>query len=146
MVLFCIAILAHTSGAMNSKRASLAKDDETKECLTNKWHTGQDMCSVAAFNVVFGNCANGNTYDLGKNFDNAIRMLADCIRQEAAWQLIGLSKWIISLLEKIIKECILFCDVPEEPRIGRPQDDLFSPTSGKIIPIPVKQGNSKSCF
>ncbi|KAF7778667.1 hypothetical protein Agabi119p4_3012 [Agaricus bisporus var. burnettii] len=87
------------------KRASFAKDDETKECLTAKWHTGQDMCSVAASNVVFGNCANGSAYDL-----------------EAAWQLIGLSKWIITLLEKIMKECILFCDVPETPRMKATQD------------------------
>lgn len=71
------SILAHTVGVMNSKRASFAKDDETKECLTAKWHTGQDMCSVAASNVVFGNCANGSAYDLGKCLDGATPMLAN---------------------------------------------------------------------
>jgi hypothetical protein len=146
MIPFCGGIFAHAQDVATSKRASLAKDDETKECLTTKWHTGQDMCSVAASNVVFGNCANGNTYDLGKCLDGATKTLANCLHQEAAWQLIGLSKWVISLLEKVMKECIMFCDVPEEPRIERPQDDLFSPTSGKIHSIPHRHESSNAYF
>ncbi|KAF9454558.1 hypothetical protein P691DRAFT_770453 [Macrolepiota fuliginosa MF-IS2] len=92
------------------KRASLAKD-QLKERLTTKWHTAHDICSIAACNMVFGNCADGDTYDL-----------------DAVWRLTGLSNWIVALLERIMKECVMFCDVPLREDIEDSQDDLFGPT------------------
>ncbi|KXN86898.1 hypothetical protein AN958_09493 [Leucoagaricus sp. SymC.cos] len=100
------------------KRAMLAKDPELKEQLATKWRTAHDMCSVAACNMVFGNCADGDTYDL-----------------DAVWQLTGLANWVITLLEKVMKECILFRDVPDQaPVIEESQDDLFGPAGDDNTP------------
>lgn len=50
---------------MGRKRAALTKEPEVKEKLTEKWHTAHDICSVAACNMVFGNCTDGDMFDLG---------------------------------------------------------------------------------
>lgn len=55
---------------------------------------------------------------------------ANFLNQDAVWQLIGLSNWIIGLLERIMKECIIFRDIPEKEKMDETQDDLFGPPSG----------------
>lgn len=32
--------------------------------------------------------------------------------QDTVWQLIGLTNWVIDFLERLMKECILFCEQP----------------------------------
>lgn len=62
---FCRDPSSKSSAPTGSKRAELAKDAEVKEQLATKWHTAHDMCSIAACNMFFGDCADGDTYDLG---------------------------------------------------------------------------------
>ncbi|KAF5358405.1 hypothetical protein D9756_001502 [Leucocoprinus leucothites] len=100
------------------KRAAWTKDPELKEDLTMKWQTAHDMCSIAACNMVFGNCADGDKYDL-----------------DAVWQLTGLTNWIVTLIEKVMKECILFCDISDQIKPAEDsQDDLFGPVADETVP------------
>ncbi|KAG6810190.1 hypothetical protein H0H92_012954 [Tricholoma furcatifolium] len=69
----------------------------SNEDLTPRWNTAHDICSLVSSNMAFNDCMDGDTYDL-----------------TAVWQLIGLSTWIISLAEKVLKECVLFCDLSSE--------------------------------
>lgn len=49
------------------------------------------------------------------------------------WQLTGLTNWIITLIEKVMKECILFSDVPDQIKpVEESQDDLFGPAGGEL--------------
>jgi len=48
------------------KRAEWTKDPQLKELLTAKWRTAHDLCSVVACNMVFNNCAERDSYDLGR--------------------------------------------------------------------------------
>ncbi|EKM55338.1 uncharacterized protein PHACADRAFT_255893 [Phanerochaete carnosa HHB-10118-sp] len=80
---------------------SRTEDDETsKRALTARWRTAHDMCSVAAFNSAFEDCKDGDNYDL-----------------EAVWQLVGLSRWLVGLLEKLLKRCVYMggTETPTKP-------------------------------
>ncbi|PSR77354.1 hypothetical protein PHLCEN_2v7955, partial [Hermanssonia centrifuga] len=70
-------------------RAEKAVSEIDKELLTERGKTAHDICSVAALNWAFEDCRDGDAYDL-----------------EAVWQLVGLSTWLISLLERILKQCV----------------------------------------
>lgn len=46
-----------------------------------------------------------------------------------------------------MKECILFCDIPDEIKaIEEPQDDLFGPTSGEYISRLSRKIPIRICF
>ncbi|KAG6866975.1 hypothetical protein C0991_003891 [Blastosporella zonata] len=66
----------------------------SNEDLTARWNTAHDLCSLVSCNEAFEDCKDGDIYDL-----------------DAVWQLTGLSAWIISLAERVLKECIMACDL-----------------------------------
>ncbi|RDB21136.1 hypothetical protein Hypma_011673 [Hypsizygus marmoreus] len=88
-------------------RATNVTDNKEKDLLTARWKIAHDICSLAACNRAFEDCQDGDTYDL-----------------DAVWQLIGLSTWVVSLTERIMRECVLSCDVrahgtePQPPSAG----------------------------
>ncbi|GJE87143.1 hypothetical protein PsYK624_032260 [Phanerochaete sordida] len=73
---------------------SQAEDEESsKRALTARWKTAHDMCSVVALNSAFDDCRDGDAYDL-----------------DAVWQLVGLSRWLVSLLERLLVRCVYVGD------------------------------------
>ncbi|KAI9057915.1 hypothetical protein FKP32DRAFT_1582820 [Trametes sanguinea] len=66
-----------------------------KELCASRWQAAHDVVSLAACCRAFDACHEGDAYDL-----------------DAVWQLVGLSGWVLELVEKLFKECILIGDVP----------------------------------
>ncbi|KAE9393028.1 hypothetical protein BT96DRAFT_999829 [Gymnopus androsaceus JB14] len=81
-------------------RALRSSNVHDRERADAKWHTAHDMVSVAACNAIFNDCTNGEEY-----------------QTDLVWQMIDLSSWIMSLLERLVKECVLSSDFsdPESP-------------------------------
>ncbi|KDR81679.1 hypothetical protein GALMADRAFT_239795 [Galerina marginata CBS 339.88] len=71
-------------------KALLSKNEKEAEDLTNRWETAHDICLLAACNVAFEDCKEGDGYDL-----------------EAVWQMIGMCTWVINFTEKLMKACVL---------------------------------------
>ncbi|KAG6898359.1 hypothetical protein C0992_009034 [Termitomyces sp. T32_za158] len=65
-------------------------DKDSSEDLTTRWKVAHELCDLVACNQAFEDCKDGDIYDL-----------------DAVWQLIGLSTWIVSLTEKLLKECVI---------------------------------------
>ncbi|KAJ7581322.1 hypothetical protein C8J56DRAFT_262447 [Mycena floridula] len=107
-------------------RANKAEKEAEKENLIACWESIHDMCSLVTANVAFENCKEKTsskpvTYDLS-----------------AVWQLVGLSSWVVSFAEKLLKECVLSYE-PKKPSTDN-NDDLFgsdpsSPT--QLLDTPV---------
>ncbi|KAJ4487872.1 hypothetical protein J3R30DRAFT_3432041 [Lentinula aciculospora] len=83
------------------------------------WRTAHDMISVATCNAVFGDCTNGQEYQI-----------------DLVWQMIDLSSWILNLIETLVKECILSSDFADSSESSG--DDLFGSDS------PIKDTNLRS--
>ncbi|KAH9857142.1 hypothetical protein C2E23DRAFT_375639 [Lenzites betulinus] len=79
-----------------SARARRLDRGPEKQLCTLRWHTAHELVSLKACCGAFSACQEGDAYDL-----------------DAAWQLVGLSGWIIELVEKLFKECILIGGSPE---------------------------------
>lgn len=52
------------------------------------------------------------------------------LRSDTVWQLIGLTNWIMDFLERLMKECVLFCEQPAGAEGAKldgedDDDDLF---------------------
>ncbi|KIK57736.1 hypothetical protein GYMLUDRAFT_228779, partial [Collybiopsis luxurians FD-317 M1] len=90
-------------------RASRISSSADKERADAIWHTAHDMASVATCNAVFGDCIDGEEY-----------------HTDLTWQMIDLSSWIMGLLEKLVKECILSSDFTDAESSS---NDLFTPSS-----------------
>ncbi|KAJ7449889.1 hypothetical protein FB451DRAFT_1052547, partial [Mycena latifolia] len=99
-----------------SRMRALKVDSEMeREILEARWQTALDMCSLASCNAAFEDCKDGDAFDL-----------------DAVWQLVGLSAWVVSFIEKLLKECVLAFDITSP----RDQDDLFNsePSSPVFAP------------
>ncbi|CDO73540.1 hypothetical protein BN946_scf185014.g10 [Trametes cinnabarina] len=66
-----------------------------KDFCASRGQIAHDIVSIAACCGAFDACQDGDAYDL-----------------DAVWQLVGLSGWVIDLVEKLFKECILVGDNP----------------------------------
>ncbi|KAF5373666.1 hypothetical protein D9758_000628 [Tetrapyrgos nigripes] len=77
-------------------RAQHTKSELERKRCSDKWQTALDICSVAACNMIFEEVKIGQEF----NVDTAI-----------VWQLIDLSGWVVSLLERLMKECVLSSDL-----------------------------------
>ncbi|KAJ7063374.1 hypothetical protein C8F01DRAFT_1132759 [Mycena amicta] len=62
---------------------------ERKE-LEIRWQTAFDICSITSCNSAFVDCQLGDVFDLS-----------------AVWQLVALSTWIVTFVEKLLRECVL---------------------------------------
>ncbi|KAK7467224.1 hypothetical protein VKT23_004282 [Stygiomarasmius scandens] len=76
-------------------RAHHTKSELERKRYTDKWQTLHDICSVAACNAIFEECK--------LRIENIMDI-------EIVWQLIDLSGWIVTLLERLMKECVLSFD------------------------------------
>ncbi|TFK42513.1 hypothetical protein BDQ12DRAFT_676334 [Crucibulum laeve] len=81
------------SAGIYRSRAQHSKDDSDREVLTARWQTAHDICSLMAGNMAFEDCHEGEGYDVS-----------------AAWQLIGISTWIVNFTERLMKQCVLSWD------------------------------------
>jgi len=72
-------------------KGTQSKNDEEKEDCEARSSVGHDICSMVYCNRAWEDCIDGEGYDL-----------------DTIWHLLGLSGWIIELLEKILKETVLF--------------------------------------
>lgn len=90
--------------------------------LNERWQTAHDLCSLAASNVAFSTCNRGDVYDLRTEIYSQIGNTLLTKHAEAMWQLIGLSAWIVSFAEKLMRECVLSYDL-KKPASN--SDDLF---------------------
>ncbi|KAF9227689.1 hypothetical protein BS17DRAFT_693359 [Gyrodon lividus] len=75
-------------------RAQQTADEGEKEYLSSLWRNAHDICSVAACLAAFEDCMDSEGYDL-----------------EPIWQLVSLSEWAVSFLEKLVKECLFLADL-----------------------------------
>ncbi|KLO14499.1 hypothetical protein SCHPADRAFT_939554 [Schizopora paradoxa] len=80
-----MAIDVYKLKASHSKRQEEKKDCEARSSV------GHDICSMVYCNRAWEDCTEGEGYDL-----------------DAIWHLLGVSGWTIELLEKILKETVLF--------------------------------------
>ncbi|OCH92234.1 hypothetical protein OBBRIDRAFT_773705 [Obba rivulosa] len=77
-------------------RAKRAESEEEQDNLTRRWGVVHDICSLSACCTAFEDCQDGDKYDL-----------------DAVWQLLGLSGWLIELLERLLKLCIVVGEASE---------------------------------
>ncbi|KDQ60976.1 hypothetical protein JAAARDRAFT_31975 [Jaapia argillacea MUCL 33604] len=98
-------------------RSQAVKDSSEKEDLNARWQIAHDACSVVACNSAFDDCREGDGYDL-----------------EAVWQLIGLCRWSVDFVEKLMKACIL---VEDSPLIDLLKSDDSEDLFGSTPPSPV---------
>ncbi|TRM57610.1 hypothetical protein BD626DRAFT_514440 [Schizophyllum amplum] len=82
-------------------RALRAKDMD-KADLDRRWRAGRDMCSLFTCTSAFEECNEDGGFDL-----------------DALWQLVGLSSWIVSYVERLMKEAVQFAN----RTIPAPSDD-----------------------
>ncbi|KAI0362401.1 hypothetical protein OH77DRAFT_1500103 [Trametes cingulata] len=78
-----------------SSRAQRLDRGPEKDLCASRWKTAHDMTSLKACCGAFDACREGDAYDL-----------------DAVWQLVGLSGWIVELVERMFKECVLVGDNP----------------------------------
>ena len=72
------------------------------------------MCSVVACLAAFEDCKEPEGYDLGRTiFFPAIEAIVLTFYAEAIWQLVSLSGWAVSFLEKLVKECLFAADLAD---------------------------------
>ncbi|KAG9318671.1 hypothetical protein JVU11DRAFT_765 [Chiua virens] len=91
---FSIVDILGASVELYRTRARLLLDENETELLSSVWRNAHDMCSVAACLAAFEDCKEPEGYDL-----------------EAIWQLVSLSSWVVSFLEKLVKECLCAADL-----------------------------------
>ncbi|KIK08291.1 hypothetical protein K443DRAFT_672780 [Laccaria amethystina LaAM-08-1] len=89
-------ILGAATGIYRS-RAITVQNDAERNILNARWQAAHDMCSIAACNIAFEDCREGEAYDL-----------------DAVWQLIGLCRWVVEFFEKLMKECVLYSNLTHE--------------------------------
>ncbi|THU88421.1 hypothetical protein K435DRAFT_842205 [Dendrothele bispora CBS 962.96] len=73
-------------------RAHHTKSELERKRFTDKWQTVHDICSVAACSVILEEAKVANEF---------------MVDTETVWQLIDLIGWMATLLEKLMKECVL---------------------------------------
>ncbi|KAI8989685.1 hypothetical protein BD414DRAFT_484925 [Trametes punicea] len=78
-----------------------------KDLCGSRWETAHDVVSLAACCGAFDACQEGDAYDL-----------------DAVWQLIGMSGWVIELVERLFRECVLVGDNPAAPPSTSKDPDL----------------------
>ncbi|KAI0372918.1 hypothetical protein BV20DRAFT_1014123 [Pilatotrama ljubarskyi] len=78
-----------------SSRAQRLDRGTEKDLCAARWQTAHDITSLKACCGAFDACQEGDAYDL-----------------DAVWQLVGLSGWIVELVERMFKECVLVGDNP----------------------------------
>ncbi|KAF8163366.1 hypothetical protein B0H34DRAFT_650242 [Crassisporium funariophilum] len=105
------------AGEVYKMKASLSKDDLEIADFNNRWHTAHDVCSIAACNIGFEDCKEGETYDL-----------------EGVWQLIKMSTWIVDFTEQLLKACVLWSNPVAEMEEIVPVD-LHISSIAPTVPI-----------
>lgn len=95
-------------------RAITLQNDDERNTLNARWQAAHDMCSIAACNIAFEDCREGETYGL-----------------DAVWELIGLCRWVVEFFEKLMKECVLYSNPIHEDGGGASN----SPTNQTYPPI-----------
>ncbi|EIW60130.1 uncharacterized protein TRAVEDRAFT_120124 [Trametes versicolor FP-101664 SS1] len=102
-----------------SSRARRMDRGAEKDLCALRWQTALEIASLKACCAAFSSCQEGNAYDL-----------------DAVWQLVGLSGWIIELVERLFKECILIGDTPvaapSTPKPSTPKERDIP--DGKALP------------
>ncbi|EMD37984.1 hypothetical protein CERSUDRAFT_113104 [Gelatoporia subvermispora B] len=91
-------------------------DGEEKDQLTQSWKFAHDIASLSACCSAFEDCQEGDEYDL-----------------DAVWQLVGVSGWLIEMLERLLRLCIVTghaSDAPQEKTF------TFEDTASSISPLP----------
>ncbi|KAF9075212.1 hypothetical protein BDP27DRAFT_1315692, partial [Rhodocollybia butyracea] len=101
-------------------RALQTSSSGEKGRVNANWRTAHDMVSLVACNAIFNDCRDEEEY-----------------QTDLIWQLIDLSSWIMCLLEKLVKECILSSDFtdPQSSRDGSNPDSPNKPS--RILTSPV---------
>ncbi|GLB34886.1 hypothetical protein LshimejAT787_0204510 [Lyophyllum shimeji] len=102
--------------AVYIERSARIKDTE-KDALTARWKTAHDICSLNACNRAFEDCQDSEGYDL-----------------DAAWQLIGLAGWVVSFTERVMKQCVLSCDLTTEVVKQESGDDCQPAPPSELSP------------
>ncbi|KAI0748585.1 hypothetical protein C8Q80DRAFT_1103764 [Daedaleopsis nitida] len=82
-----------------------------------RWQTTYEISSLAACCGAFDTCREGDSYDL-----------------DAVWQLLGITGWVIELVEKLFKECIF---VGEGTNAGRVIPDNPDGPKGTTLDSPI---------
>lgn len=93
---------------MYRARSLSATNDIVKENLAARWEVAHDICSLIACNQAFEDCKEGGTYDLG-----------------AVWPLVGLTRWVLAFMEKVMRECVKSCDIHLPEAANDFSNDLF---------------------
>ncbi|KAI0636718.1 hypothetical protein C8Q77DRAFT_1051073 [Trametes polyzona] len=78
----------------SSRERRLDRGPEKDLCAA-RWRTAHEIASLKACCGAFFACQEGDAYDL-----------------DAVWQLVGLSGWILELVERLFRECVLIGDNP----------------------------------
>ncbi|KAI0345167.1 hypothetical protein BDW22DRAFT_1390553 [Trametopsis cervina] len=93
-------------------RSKTSVVETEKDALMEHWQTAHDICSVCAFNTAFEDCRDGEkTYEL-----------------DVIWELIGQTSWLMSLLERIMKQCIFVAE-------GNPSPKLYQLNANDVDPL-----------
>jgi len=109
-------------------RTITVQNDTERNTLNARWQAAHDMCSIAACNIAFEDCREGETYGLGTPTllppDFRLSQIID-----AVWQLIGLCRWVVEFFEKLMKECVLYSNPIHEDGGGAPNSRKQKPLS-----------------
>ncbi|KAI0780677.1 hypothetical protein BD413DRAFT_463229 [Trametes elegans] len=92
MEMWTAELLGVATEMYNSRAQRLGRGPEKDLCAA-RWRTAHDINSLRACCRAFDACQEGDAYDL-----------------DAVWQLVGMSGWVIELMEKLFKECVLVGD------------------------------------
>ncbi|KAH0827179.1 hypothetical protein J3R83DRAFT_4871 [Lanmaoa asiatica] len=112
---FSVGDVLGASVELYRTRARLIPDDDEKDLLLSLWRNAHDMCSVTACLAAFEDCKEPEGYDLGRLILSRDRNDSTklCSYPEAIWQLVSLSGWAVSFLERLMKECLSAADVTD---------------------------------
>ncbi|KAI0333503.1 hypothetical protein GY45DRAFT_1319460 [Cubamyces sp. BRFM 1775] len=94
MDVWTMELLGVATEVYNFRAQRLDRGPE-KDLCTTRWQTAHDITSLKACCDAFEACQEGDVYDL-----------------DAVWQMVGLSGWIIELVERLFRECVLVGDNP----------------------------------
>ncbi|KAI0647318.1 hypothetical protein C8Q79DRAFT_908461 [Trametes meyenii] len=102
--MWTVELLGMATEVYSSRTQKLGRGPE-KDMCASRWQTAHDITSLLACCGAFSACQEGDAYDL-----------------DAVWQLVGMSGWIIELVERLLRECVLAGDSPAAPGPSTPKE------------------------
>ncbi|KAG6899741.1 hypothetical protein C0993_007270 [Termitomyces sp. T159_Od127] len=109
-----------------------------REDLTARWKVAHELCYLIACNQAFDDCKDGDIYDLGiRDIDWRPEDELTSFLVDAVWQLISLSTWIVSLTEKLLKECVMSSNLDLYDSEKENDGDVSMSSSSQLLDAPV---------